>query len=81
MYEIFDIYLRQDQVRPNCKDLLLVGEVLPWLSLLWLLLQKSMQLAIFVFVEAQEIILRGNLQSSKRDGDCIFLIRTFFIPS
>ena len=39
-----------------------------------------MQLAIFVFVEAQEIILRGNLESSKRDGDCIFLKELFSFP-
>ena len=39
-YEIFT-NLRQDQVRPNRKDILLVGEMLPWLSPLWFVLQKE----------------------------------------
>ena len=36
-----------------------------------------MQFDIFVFVEAQEINWRGNLQGSKCDGDCIFLWNVF----
>ena len=35
--------------------------------------KKTMQFGIFVFAEAQEINLRGNLQGSKYDGDCTFL--------
>ena len=35
-----------------------------------------MHFGIFVFVEAQEINLRGNLQDSKSD-DIVFLMRTF----
>ena len=35
--------------------------------------KKGMQFGIFVFVEAQEIDLPGNLQGSKCDEDCIFL--------
>ena len=34
--------------------------------------KKNMQFGVFVFVEAQEINLRGNLQGSKCDGDCIY---------
>ena len=54
--------------------MLLVGEVLPWLSPLWLVLQKkkTMQFGIFVFVEVQETNSRGNLQVSKCDGVFIF---------
>ena len=36
-----------------------------------------MEFGIFVFVEAQEMSLRGNLQCSKCDGDCIFLWELF----
>ena len=39
--------------------------------------KKIMQFGIFVFVEAQEINSRGNLQGGKCDGDCIFF-QTFF---
>ena len=35
--------------------------------------KKFMQFGIFVFAEAKEINLPGNLQGSKCDGDCIFL--------
>ena len=35
--------------------------------------KKIMQFGIFVFAEAKEINLPGNLQGSKCDGDCIFL--------
>ena len=35
--------------------------------------KKKMQFGIFVFIEAQEINLQGNLQGSKCDGDCILL--------
>ena len=34
--------------------------------------KKNMQFGIFVFVEAQKINYRGNLQGGKCDGDCIF---------
>ena len=37
-----------------------------------------MQFGIFVFVEAQEKNVRGNLQGSKCDRDCIFM-KTFFV--
>ena len=58
---MFNKYLRQDQVCPNWKDILLVGEVLPWLYLLWLVLQKkTLQFGIFVFVAVQETNWRGN---------------------
>ena len=45
-----------------------------------------MQFGIFVFVKALEINLRGNLQGSKGDGDCIFYQNFFrftknFLPS
>ena len=40
LYEIFNAYLRQDQVCPNWKYILLAGKVLPWLSPLWLVQQK-----------------------------------------
>ena len=36
-----------------------------------------MQFGIFASVEAQDINLRGNLQGSKCDGDCIFLWELF----
>ena len=52
------------------------GEVLRLLSPVWLVMQKKkkkMQFGIFVFIEAQEINLQGNLQGSKCDGDCILL--------
>ena len=39
--------------------------------------KNGMRFRILVFVEAQEINLRGNLQILIRDGDCIFL-REFF---
>ena len=48
--------------------------MLPWLSLLWLVLQKKpKQFGIFVFVEVQETNGGGKLQGSKCDGDFIFL--------
>ena len=34
--------------------------------------ENIMQFGIFVFVEAQDINLQGNLQGSKFDGDCVF---------
>ena len=40
--------------------------------------KKIMQFGIFVFAEAQEINLRGNLQGSKCDGDCRFTKK--FLP-
>ena len=40
--------------------------------------KKIMQFGIFVFVEAQEINSRANLQGGKCDGDCIFFLRPFF---
>ena len=43
--------------------------MLPWLSSLWLVLQKIIQFVIFVFVEVQEINFGGNLLGSKCDGD------------
>ena len=39
--------------------------------------KKKMQFGIFVFIEAQEINLQGNLQGSKCDGDCILLWKLF----
>ena len=36
--------------------MLLAGEVLPWLSPLWLVLLKKLQFGIFVFVAVQEKI-------------------------
>ena len=61
--------LRQGQVRPNWKDILVVVvEVLPWLSPLCLVVQKNnIQFGILVFLEPQEINLRGNLQGGKCD--------------
>ena len=42
--------------------------MLPWLSPLWLVLQKKiMQRGIFVFVKVQEINFLGNLLCSKSD--------------
>ena len=41
--------------------------------------KKIMQFGIFVFVEAQEINSRANLQGGKCDGDCIFFLRPFFV--
>ena len=35
--------------------------------------KKIMLFCISVFEEAQGITIRGNLQGSKCDGDCIFL--------
>ena len=35
--------------------------------------KNGMRFRILVFVEAQEINLRGNSQILIRDGDCIFL--------
>ena len=43
--------------------------MLPWLSSLWLVLQKIIQFGIFVFVEVQEINSGGNWLGSKCDGD------------
>ena len=43
--------------------------MLPWLSSLWLVLQKIIQFVIFVFAEVQEINFGGNLLGSKCDGD------------
>ena len=43
--------------------------MLPWLSSLWLVLQKNIQFVIFVCVEVQEINFGGNLPGSKCDGD------------
>ena len=52
--------------------------MLPWLSLLWLVLQKkTKQFGIFVFVEVQETNGGGKLQGSKCDGDFIFLWKCF----
>ena len=51
--------------------------MLPWLSSLWLVLQKITQFGVFVFTKAQEINLWGNLQGSKCDGDCIFFENFF----
>ena len=34
--------------------------------------ENIMQFGIFVFVEAQDINLQGNLQGSKFDRDCVF---------
>ena len=45
----------------------------PWLSPLCLVLEKSIQFGIFVFLEVQEINLRGNMRGSKRDECYIFL--------
>ena len=39
--------------------------------------KKIMQFGIFVYAEAQEINLRGNLQGIKCDGDCLFLLELF----
>ena len=39
--------------------------------------KSIMQFGIFVFVEAQEKNMRGNLQGSKCDGDCVSM-KTFF---
>ena len=39
--------------------------------------KKIMQFGIFVFVEAQEINLRGNLQASTYGGDCFFYTNLF----
>ena len=35
--------------------------------------KKFVEFGFFVFLEAQEINLRGNLQDTKYDGDRIFL--------
>ena len=45
----------------------------PWLSPLCLVLEKNVQLGISVFLEVQEINLRGNMRGSKCDEYCIFL--------
>ena len=51
--------------------MLLVGKVLPWLSLLWLVLQKkTTQFGIFIFVGPG---YKFNVTGSKCDGDCILL--------
>ena len=42
-------------------------------SQLCLALQKYVQFGILVFLEAEGIISRGNLQGSKSDGYFIFL--------
>ena len=39
--------------------------------------KKIMLFCISVFEEAQGITIRGNLQGSKCDGDCIFLWELF----
>ena len=41
--------------------------------------KKIMQFGIFVYADAQEINLRGNLQGIKCDGDCLFLLEPFFL--
>ena len=51
--------------------------MLPWLSLLWLVQKKNIKSGILVFLEAQEINLRRNLQGSKCDRYCIFFWETF----
>ena len=48
------------------------GNVAIVISTMVVVQNKFMQFGIFVFVEAQEINLRGNLQVSKCDRDCIF---------
>ena len=70
-YLAHNTYLRQDQVLPNWKDILLVAKVCSWLSPLWLVLEKNFAICISFFVGPGN--LRGNLQGSKCDGDCIFL--------
>ena len=45
----------------------------PWLSPLCLVPEKNIQFDIFVFLEAQEIDLRGNMRGSTCDECHIFL--------
>ena len=72
-------YLQKDHVRLNWKDILLVVKVLPQLTPRCLVLQKNLySLAIFVFLETQEMNLRGNLQEIKCDIVHTFM-RTFFV--
>ena len=52
---------------------MLVVEVFPWLSPLWLVQEKNTQFGILVFIEAQEKNLIGNLRGSECDEYCIFL--------
>ena len=60
------------------EDILLVVQVLPWLSPRWLVLQKTTQFGISVFLETQEMNFWGNLQASKCDISHIFM-RTLFV--
>ena len=44
----------------------------PWLSPLCLILGKNIQVGMLVFLEVQEMNLRGNMRGSKCDEYCIF---------
>ena len=46
-YLAHNTYLRQDQVLPNWKDILLVAKVCSWLSPLWLVLEKNFAIWYF----------------------------------
>ena len=71
--EILNTYLRQDQVRLNLKDTLLVVEMPRWLSLLCLILGKNILFGMMVFLEVQEINLQSNMLRSKCGEYFIFL--------
>ena len=58
----------------NWKDVLLVVEVLPWLSPA----KETIQFGILIFLETQEMNLQGNLKDSKCDILHIFM-GTFFV--
>ena len=78
-------YLTQDQVCPNWKDILLVGEVLPWLFHYgWYCKKnktknKQTNYAIWYFClcRSPRNKLTTNLQGSECDGDFIFLWKLF----
>ena len=60
-YELFNTFLRQNQVHLDWKDVLLVVEVPPWVYPLCLVPEKK-QFGIWVFLEVQEINFVGPLK-------------------
>ena len=73
-YEIFNAFLRRNQVRLDWKDILLLVEVPPWVSPLCLVPEKN-QFGIWVFREVQEINFLGPL---KVNMDIAYFNMNFF---